>query len=54
MLRIHEGAQWEIQKVAYALLEIAKDIWPIAIESLIENLNITEQKENQWLIQKQE
>ena len=32
-LRIHEGAQWEIQQVAKACLEIATDLWPIAIES---------------------
>ena len=28
-LRTHEGAQWEIQKVASACLEIATDLWPI-------------------------
>ena len=27
-LRLHEGAQWEIQKVAEACLEIATDLWP--------------------------
>ena len=27
-LRTHEGAQWEIQKVAEACLEIATDLWP--------------------------
>ena len=27
-LRMHEGAQWEIQKVAEACLDIAQDIWP--------------------------
>ena len=27
-LRIHEGAQWEIQKVAEACLEIATDLYP--------------------------
>lgn len=32
-LRIHEGAQWEIVQVAKACLDIAKDRWPIAIES---------------------
>ena len=32
-LRTHEGAQWEIQKVAEACLEIAKDLWPITVES---------------------
>ena len=32
-LRIHEGAQWEIQKVAQSLLEIATDLWPVAVSS---------------------
>jgi thymidylate synthase (FAD) len=27
-LRTHQGAQWEIQKVAEACLEIATDLWP--------------------------
>jgi thymidylate synthase (FAD) len=27
-LRTHEGAQWEIQKVAEACLDIATDLWP--------------------------
>ncbi len=27
-LRTHEGAQWEIQKMAEACLEIATDLWP--------------------------
>ena len=30
-LRTHEGAQWEIQKVAHACLSIAKDLYPEAI-----------------------
>ena len=30
-LRSHEGAQWEIQKVAEACLDIAEDIWPYSI-----------------------
>ena len=30
-LRMHEGAQWEIQKVAEACLDIAQDIWPYSI-----------------------
>jgi thymidylate synthase (FAD) len=30
-LRIHEGAQWEIQKVAEACLEIAEELWPVAV-----------------------
>ncbi len=32
-LRIHEGAQWEIQQVALACLEIAKKHWPIAVQA---------------------
>ena len=32
-LRLHEGAQWEIQKVAEACLEIASDLWPVAVGS---------------------
>lgn len=30
-LRTHEGAQWEIQKVAEACLEIAEGLWPVAV-----------------------
>ncbi len=32
-LRTHEGAQWEIQKVAEACLEIATELWPITINA---------------------
>lgn len=32
-LRIHEGAQWEITKVAEACLEIATDLWPETVGS---------------------
>ena len=32
-LRTHEGAQWEIQKVAEACLEIATELWPITVNS---------------------
>jgi len=32
-LRTHMGAQWEIQKTAEACLEIATDLWPIAVSS---------------------
>ena len=32
-LRSHEGAQWEIQKVAEACLDIADDLWPIAVKA---------------------
>jgi thymidylate synthase (FAD) len=32
-LRLHEGAQYEIQKVAEAVLKIAEDIWPVAVSN---------------------
>ena len=32
-LRTHEGAQYEIQVVAEACLEIASDLWPTTVES---------------------
>lgn len=32
-LRTHEGAQWEIQQVAKACLDIAEDLWPEAVLS---------------------
>ena len=30
-LRLHEGAQWEIQQVAKACLEIATELWPFTV-----------------------
>ena len=39
-LRIHEGAQWEIQKVAQAVLEIINDLWPVAVASFREVRNV--------------
>ena len=32
-LRIHSGAQWEIQQVARACLKIAEDLFPITVQS---------------------
>jgi thymidylate synthase (FAD) len=32
-LRTHEGAQWEIQKLACSMLEIVKEIWPITVNA---------------------
>ena len=32
-LRTHEGAQWEIQQVAKACLDIAEGLWPATIKS---------------------
>ena len=39
-LRIHEGAQWEIQQVAKACLQIAKQHFPHAVESYIKKHNM--------------
>lgn len=36
-LRVHEGAQWEIQQVAKACLEIVKNYFPHSVESYIKN-----------------
>ncbi len=30
-LRIHAGAQWEIQQLAHAMLKIANNAWPVAV-----------------------
>ncbi len=30
-LRTHDGAQWEIQQVAKACLDIAEDLWPVTV-----------------------
>ena len=32
-LRIHDGAQWEIQQVAYGCLSIVKNLWPVSLEA---------------------
>ena len=36
-LRTHEGAQWEIQKVAEACLKIAKQLWPVTVDAYERN-----------------
>lgn len=36
-LRSHEGAQWEIQRVASACLRIAKSLYPVTVGAYIEN-----------------
>lgn len=36
-LRTHDGAQWEIRKAAEACLEIATDLWPVAVGSFRKN-----------------
>ncbi len=35
-LRSHEGAQWEVQQVAAACLEIISELFPITVESYME------------------
>lgn len=45
MLRLHEGAQWEIQQVATAMLEIMYSRWPIAIKSWVNSLSDDHLKE---------
>lgn len=36
-LRVHEGAQWEIQQVAKACLDIAKQFYPHSVESYMKH-----------------
>jgi thymidylate synthase (FAD) len=36
-LRLHEGAQWEIQQLAKACLKITSEIWPETISAYREN-----------------
>ena len=38
-LRSHDGAQWEIQQVAKACLEIAEDLYPVTVAAYKEVLN---------------
>jgi thymidylate synthase (FAD) len=33
-LRTHEGAQWEIQRVAEACRDIAAELWPVTLDAL--------------------
>ena len=50
-LRLHEGAQWEIQKVAEGIIGICKKLWPITIRSYISCLEDKELAERLKLIQ---
>ena len=36
-LRTHNGAQWEIQKVAEACLAIAEELWPVTVKAYTDN-----------------
>ena len=50
-LRLHEGAQWEIQQVAKACLEIANNIWPTPTQHFIQKNNLNYNFEADWKIQ---
>ena len=39
-LRTHDGAQWEIQQVAHAVLDIITELWPVAVHSFRESKKI--------------
>jgi thymidylate synthase (FAD) len=39
-LRTHEGAQWEIQQVALAMLDIIKDLWPETVNAYRETRGV--------------
>ena len=39
-LRLHDGAQWEIQRVAAAVLEIVSSIWPESVDAFRRNKDI--------------
>tara|TARA_B100002019_G_C21222498_1_gene575516 strand:- start:287 stop:1048 length:762 start_codon:yes stop_codon:yes gene_type:complete len=45
-LRLHDGAQWEIQKVAEGLIGICKNIWPITMQAYIDCMSDRELAEN--------
>ena len=36
-LRSHEGAQWEIQRLSDSMLAIIKELWPVTVNSFINN-----------------
>ena len=36
-LRTHDGAQWEIQQLANNMLNIIQDLWPVTVNSFINN-----------------
>lgn len=39
-LRMHDGAQWEIQRVAQSCLDIATQLWPITVKAYLTSKNI--------------
>jgi len=38
-LRTHTGAQWEIQRLAYAMLDISEGLWPVAVGAYRKSTN---------------
>jgi thymidylate synthase (FAD) len=38
-LRMHDGAQWEIQRVAQSCLNIAMELWPITVKAYLTSKN---------------
>ena len=39
-LRVHEGAQWEIQEIAKACLKIARQHFPHSVEAYAKKMNM--------------
>jgi thymidylate synthase (FAD) len=39
-LRTHDGAQWEIQQLAIATLDLATELWPIAVGAYRQNKKV--------------
>jgi len=39
-LRLHEGAQWEIQEVAKAVLSITQELFPTTVDAFMEGQNV--------------
>jgi thymidylate synthase (FAD) len=50
-LRLHEGAQWEIQQVAKACLSFAEYLWPTPTTHFKEKNNLNYNFKNDWKIQ---
>ena len=39
-LRTHEGAQWEIQRLAESMLDIISELWPITVKSFRQQIGV--------------
>jgi len=40
VLRTHDGAQWEIQRLAESMLDIISDLWPITVKSFRNQISV--------------